>query len=162
MKGNKLKLWAAGLALTLVAAAAMSQTLNRVDFHRRGGMEEGLPFFALHDLTDAQRTQIKQIFESSKSTIQPLWQQQRQSHQAMLQLITNGNFDEAKAQAIANQAAQTNAQLEVEHAKIMSQAYQVLTPDQKTELTQIMARRQQRMQERMSEHQGPPQDAPNQ
>ncbi len=162
MKGNKLKLWAAGLALTLVAAVAMSQTLNRVDIHRRGGMEEGLPFFALHDLTDAQRTQIKQIFESSKSTIKPLWQQQRQSHQAMLQLITNGNFDEAKAQAIANQAAQTNAQLEVEHAKIMSQAYQVLTPDQKTELTQIMARRQQRMQERMSEHQGPPQDAPNQ
>ncbi|MFZ0800602.1 MAG: Spy/CpxP family protein refolding chaperone [Terriglobales bacterium] len=162
MKSSKLKLWAAGLALTLVAAVAVSQTVQRVDFHHRGGMGHELPFFALHDLSDAQRTQIKQIFQSSKATIKPLWQQEHQSHEAMMQLITSGSFDEAKAQAIATQAAQTHAQLEVEHAKVVSQAYQLLTAEQKTELAAIMAKHQQRMQERMSQHQGTAEPAPNQ
>ena len=162
MKRSGWRLWAAGLALTLVAAVALSQTLTRVDMHHRGGMGHELPFFALHDLSDAQRTQIKQIFQSSKSAIKPLWQQERESHQAMMQLITSGAFDEAKAQAISNQAAQTHAQLEVEHAKVVSQAYQVLTAEQKTELAAIMAKHQQRMQERMSQHQGTPEPAPNQ
>jgi Spy/CpxP family protein refolding chaperone len=162
MKRGGLKLWVAGLALTLVAAAAVAQTLKRVDMHHRGGMGHELPFFALHDLTDAQRAQMKQIFQGSKAATKPLRQQEMQSHQAMIQLITSGSFDEAKAQIIANQAAQTHAQLEVEHAKIVSQAYQVLTADQKTELAGIMAKHQQRMQERMSEHQGAPEQGPNQ
>jgi protein CpxP len=162
MTGSRLKLWAAGLALTLVAAVAMSQTLKRVDMHHRGGMGHELPFFALHDLSDAQRTQIKQIFQSSKAAVKPLWQQEHQSHQAMMQLITSGTFDEAKAQAIATQGAQTHAQLEVEHAKVMSQAYQVLTAEQKTELAEIMAKHEQRMQERMQQHQGASEQAPNQ
>lgn len=161
MKRGSWRLWATGLAILLVAGLAMSQTLKRVDM-RRGGMGHDMPFFALHDLTDAQRSQIKQIFESSKTTIKPLWQQEHQSHEAMMQLITSGTFDEAKAQTIANQSAQTHAQMEVEHAKVMSQAYQVLTADQKTELAQIMARRQERMQERMMRHpQAEPQQAPN-
>ncbi len=130
--------------------------------HRRGGMGHEMPFFALHDLSDAQRTQIKQIFEGSKAAVKPLWQQERQNHQAMMQLVTSGTFDEAKAQAIATQAAQTHAQLEVEHARIMSQAYQVLTPEQKTELTEIMAKHQQRMEEHMHQHQGAPESGPNQ
>jgi protein CpxP len=162
MKRGGWKLWAAGLSLTLVAAVAVSQTLKRVDMHHRGGMGHEMPFFALHDLTDAQRTQIKQVFQSSKTAIKPLMEQEHQSHQAMMQLITGGNFEEAKAQAIAGQEAQTHVQLEVEHAKVMSQAYQLLTPEQKTELNEIMAKHQQRMQERMSQHQGAPEQAPNQ
>jgi Spy/CpxP family protein refolding chaperone len=161
MKRGGLRLWAAGLALTLVAAVAVSQTVKKVDMHR-GGMGPELPFFALHDLSDAQRTQIKQIFQSSKAADKPLWQQEMQSHQAMVQLITSGAFDEAKAQVIANQAAQLHAQLEVQRAKVVSQAYQVLTAEQKTELNEIMARHQERMQERMSQHQGAPEPAPNQ
>jgi protein CpxP len=161
MKRGGLRLWAAGLALTLVAAVAVSQTVKRVDMHRRG-MGPELPFFALHDLSDAQRTQIKQIFQSSKAADKPLWQQEMQSHQAMVQLITSGAFDEAKAQVIANQAAQLHAQLEVQRAKVVSQAYQVLTAEQKTELSEIMARHQQRMQERMSQRQGAPEPTPNQ
>lgn len=160
MKRGGWKLWVVGLALTLAAAVAVSQTLKRVDMHR-GGMEHGMPFFALHDLSDAQRGQIKQIFQSSKTTIKPLRQQEHQSHEAMMQLITSGTFDEAKAQAIANQAAQTHAQLEVEHAKVEAQAYQVLSAEQKTELNEIMAKHEQRMQERMNRHEAAPEQAPN-
>jgi periplasmic protein CpxP/Spy len=162
MKLGGYRLWAAGLVLTLVTTVAMSQTLQRVDMHHRAGMGHELPFFALHDLTDAQRTQIKQIFQSSRTATKPLMLQEHQSHQAMMQLITGGSFEEAKAQAIASQEAQTHVQLEVEHAKVVSQAYQVLTAEQKTELNEIMAKHEQRMQERMSQHQAPPEQAPNQ
>lgn len=162
MKLGGYRLLAAGLVLTLVTTVAKSQTLQRVDMHHRAGMGHELPFFALHDLTDAQRTQIKQIFQSSRTATKPLMLQEHQSHQAMMQLITGGNFEEAKAQAIASQEAQTHVQLEVEHAKVVSQAYQVLTAEQKTELNEIMAKHEQRMQERMSEHQAAPVQAPNQ
>ncbi len=162
MKLGGYRLWAAGLVLTLVTTVAMSQTLQRVDMHHREGMGHELPFFALHDLTDAQRTQIKQIFQSSRTATKPLMLQEHQSHESMMQLITGGNFEEAKAQAIASQEAQTHVQLEVEHAKVVSQAYQVLTAEQKTELNEIMAKHEQRMQERMSQHQAPPEQAPNQ
>jgi len=163
MKGNHVKLWTAGIALLLIAAAAVSQTVKRTDFHRgemRGG--PGLPFFALQDLTDAQKTQIRQLFDSSRATVKPLWEQEMQVHQAMTQLITSGTFDEGKAQVIANQAAQVHGQLELQHARVESQAYQVLTAQQKSELNEIMARHQQRMQQWRSEHQAPPPDqAPN-
>jgi Spy/CpxP family protein refolding chaperone len=44
--------------------------------------------------------------------------------------------------------------MEVQRAQLMAQAYQVLTPEQKTRLNEFLAKRQQRMQEHMQEHSG--------
>ena len=63
-----------------------------------------------------------------------------------------GSFDEAKAQTIATQGAQVHAQLEVQHARIISEAYQLLTAEQKTKLAQFLAKRQQRFEQHMQEH----------
>jgi len=112
----------------------------------------------LLDLTEAQQAQIKQIHENAKPTLKPLWQQEHQSHRAMMDLITSGNFDQAKAQAIANQEAQIHAQLEVQHAQLMAQAYQVLTPEQKTKLNEFLAKRQQHMEEHMQGHSDAPEN----
>lgn len=144
MKFVRTSIVSAVLALTLLAGAALAQGP-----HSRGGGLFGLGDLAdVLDLTDAQQTQIKQIFESGKTTMKPLFQQEQQSHQAMMQLITSGKFDQAAAQTIANQEAQVHSQLEVQHAQLAAQAYQVLTAQQKTQLTQILAKREQRMQER--------------
>ncbi|HXZ31908.1 MAG TPA: Spy/CpxP family protein refolding chaperone [Terriglobales bacterium] len=104
------------------------------------------------DLTDAQQAQIKQIFQNGKSTMKPLWEQERQSHEAMRQLITSGKFDQATAQNIANQEALIHAQIEVQHAALSARAYEVLTADQKTKLAQVIAKHQLQMQERMQQH----------
>jgi protein CpxP len=74
-----------------------------------------------------------------------------QTHQQMLQLIQSGSFDEAKAQSIAAQGAQVHTQLEVQHARIANEAYQVLTPDQKTKLAQYITKREQRFEQHMQE-----------
>ncbi len=72
------------------------------------------------------------------------------------QLITSGSFDQAKATAIASQEAQTHIQMQVEHAKIASQIYQLLSSDQKAKVSDMMAKRQQKMQQHMQK--APPAD----
>lgn len=149
MKTSKVLLVTLAVTLFAAAAAAQSSTQNvqRVHMHGHGPFEM-LPFHAV-DLTEAQRTQIHQIFDSGKSTMKPLFEQAHQNHEAMTQLITGGNFDEAKAQALASQSAQIQSQIELEHAKLSSQAYQLLTADQKTKMNEILAKRQAWFQQHM-------------
>jgi Spy/CpxP family protein refolding chaperone len=148
------------LTLALLAGGAVAEYSGH---HRgsRGDFFDGhmLRFFADYlDLTDAQQTQIKQLKASAKPAMKPLYQQERQSHQQMKDLILSGSFDQAKAQAIANQETQVHAQLEVQRASLAAQAYQVLTADQKTKLNQFLAKREQR---RMQRSQQESDQAPN-
>ncbi len=112
----------------------------------RGGDGTGFPMRGLN-LTEDQHAQIKQIFQNEKGNIHPLMQQEFQAHLQMMQLITSGNFDEAKATALASQEAQTHIQMQVEHAKMAAQVYQLLSADQKAKVTDMMAKHQQRMQQ---------------
>jgi len=81
--------------------------------------------------------------------MQPLHQQERQIDQQLRQYV-EGNFDQAKVAALAAQKAQIQAQLTVEETKIHNQLYQLLTDDQKTQLKQMMANHEARMQQRMN------------
>ncbi len=155
----------AALAIVLVAGLAMAQ--------HHGGPRGGGDFFGgpmlgfftdYLDLSDAQQAQIKQIVAKEKPAMAPLFKQEIQTHEQMMQLIQSGTFDEAKAQTIATQGAQVHAQLEVQHARVASEAYQVLTADQKTKLAQFIAKRQARFEQHMQERaQGAhSQDAPSQ
>ena len=156
MKSNWMRLGSAALAILLFAGFAVAGGFGgRHDDFLGGRM---LKFFADYlDLTDAQQSQIRQIYQNAEPAMKPLREQEWQSRQAMKQLIT-GNFDLAKAQAIAAQESQVRAQIEVQHAQLASQAYQVLTEEQKNKLAQFMAKREQRFKERMQ--QGSPQAPP--
>ena len=145
------------LGLALSAGAAFAQQEGGGG-HMRGmrgmhGPMMGDPGFGmmLHqlNLTDDQKAQVKKIFEAEKPNLKPLVQQQFQSHQQMMQLITSGNFDQAKATALATQEAQSHIQMQVEHAKIASQIYQLLDSTQKTKVADIMAKHQERMQKHL-------------
>lgn len=159
---NKMSI--AALAIVLVTGIAIAQP--------HGGPHGGGDFFGgpmlgfftdMLDLTDAQQAQIKQIIATQKPAMEPLFTQEKASHEQMMQLIQSGTFDQAKAQSIANQESQVHAQLEVLHAQIASQAYQVLTADQKAKFAQFIAKRQQRMQQHMQEHeQNQSEQTPNQ
>lgn len=152
MKFARMTAISAVIAVALMTGGALAQGPG---MHHGGGdflfgpmgmMSEML------DLSDAQQAQIKDIFHNGRATMKPLWQQEHQSHQAMMQLITSGSFDAVKAQGIANQEAQIRAQMEVAHAQLAAQAYQVLTPDQKTKLNDFLSKREQRMQQHMQQH----------
>ncbi len=156
------KMSIAALAIVLVTGIAIAQP--------HGGPHGGdffggpmLGFFSDYlDLTDAQQAQIKQIIAKEKPALEPLFQQEMQTHEQMMALIQSGTFDETKAQTIATQGAQVHAQLEVQHARIANEAYQVLTADQKTKLAQFISKREQRFEQRMQDQGAHSEAAPNQ
>jgi len=94
-------------------------------------------------LTDPQKTQIKQLLQSEKTTVQPLREQLRSEHQQMLAATKGGAFDEAQVRTLANQQAQTQANLIVEREKMKAEIYKLLTPDQRAKADQLQAQRAQ-------------------
>lgn len=96
------------------------------------------------NLTDAQRTQMKQIMTQERPTLKPLMQQMAQGQNQLRTLELSGNFDENQVRTIAAQQSQTMTELTVQRARIQSQMVALLTPDQKTKLNQLMQQRAQR------------------
>ena len=154
----------ATLALALVGAVAFAQEggggggsmhegMHR-GFAGMGGPEFGM-FLHQLNLSDDQKAQVKQIFQNEKPAMKPLMQQEMQARLQMIQLVTSGNFDPAKAAAIANQEAQTHVAMEVEHAKIGAQIYQLLNSDQKAKVADMVAKHQQRMEQHLQNQQAP-------
>lgn len=82
-------------------------------------------------LSEEQKTQAKQILEASKTRIQPFFEQMKQNHEASKDLGTDGNFDEAKVNQIANQRSETMKQLFVEKEKTKAEIFALLTPEQR-------------------------------
>jgi protein CpxP len=163
MTARRFKILVAGLAILVAGGAvALSQTAGRQMYHHgMGGPEHHMIDFLTQrlDLTDAQQTQVKNILAQEKPTIQPLMQQVAQSRQQLMREATSGTFDEAKVRAIASQQSQAETELSVEHAKIASQVFNILTPDQKTKALQMLQNHEQHMQEHM-QHMQQGQDSP--
>lgn len=158
MKEVGIKLAAVVVGLMLVASAARSQAAPGAAGGEGFGFEHHLLNMMTDylDLTDAQQAQVKQIMAAEKPTIQPLVQQLHQSEQQIRQIEESGAFDEAKVRALASQQSQTMSELIVEKAKIHSQIFNILTPDQKAKAQKLMARHEARFQRHM-QNQAPPQ-----
>ena len=108
-----------------------------------------LDFYAKYlDITDAQRTQMKEVLHKEHSTMKPVMQQVHQMDQQLRQ-YEEGTFDEAKVQALVAQQAQTLVQVKVQEARIHNELYQLLTPEQQTKLKEFQANREARMQKHM-------------
>jgi Spy/CpxP family protein refolding chaperone len=108
--------------------------------------------FMLHELnlTDAQKTQVKELMKANRTTMKPLMQQMEQNHLAMLNATANGAYDAAKIQALAAQQAQLTAAMIVNHQAIQHQIYtQVLTSEQQAKAEQLRAQQVTKITERM-------------
>jgi Spy/CpxP family protein refolding chaperone len=157
MKAIRFRLLIAFLAVLMGSVIAKSQTAEGAPsappmhgHHMGMGMEGHMHFMAAKlNLTDDQKTQMKTIMQKERPTMQPLHQQERQIDQQLRQYV-EGNFDQAKVAALAAQKAQIQAQLTVEETKVHNQLYQLLTDDQKTQLKQMEANHEARMQQRMN------------
>jgi Spy/CpxP family protein refolding chaperone len=152
MKSKYFKILAVVLAVAVISAVALSQTVRRT--HMRGdGMFGGAMFgggpmmgILSHrlDLSDAQRAQAKEIWAKEKPTIQPLMLQMAQGHSQLRQMVMSGAFDEAKAREVAVQQTQAMTEFTVQRARIDSELFQILTPEQKTKLGSLVSQQEQR------------------
>jgi len=164
MKSIRFRFLIAFMAVVLASVVAKSQTTDEAPapppMHHGHGMGMGHPmmmgFFARQlNLTDDQKTQMKAIMQKEHPNMKPLHEQQRQIDQQLRQYV-EGTYDEAKVAALAAQKAQIQAQLTIQETRIHNQLYQVLTADQKSQLTKMEAEHQARMQQRMNKNQQAP------
>lgn len=98
------------------------------------GPHDGLgPFGRELNLTDDQKVAIKKIMDSFEASTKALHEQLRTLHESQPDPMS-GTFDEAAVRAAAEARAKIQVELEVTHAKIMSQIAGVLTAEQKAQL----------------------------
>ena len=106
--------------------------------HGFGGMREG-GFFRQLNLTEDQKTKIKQIRESFAQNNKPLMEQIHAKRQELRQASQGGTFNEALATQKLTEIAPLEAKLMAERAKLHEQTLSVLTTEQKAQLEQAKA-----------------------
>ncbi len=120
-------------------------------FGKHGGKHRGGHEFFLRglDLTDEQKTQVKQITDASKEKNKSVREQLQANKQKLDEITANGAFDEAQVTAIANQQGALSAQMIVEKERVKSQIFAILTDEQKAKATQIKEQIKERFRNRM-------------
>jgi len=102
-----------------------------------GGPRQGFgpfgPFSHELNLTDDQKAQIQKIQESFRESDKALFDQMRALHDKQGD-VAPGTFDEAAFRSAAEARAKIQIELEVSHAKMMSQVFSLLTAEQKAQL----------------------------
>ena len=153
-------------ALTLAGAAFAQQTTNQGQgdkehagrrWSRDGAEGErgfGGPFSKLN-LTDAQKEQMRQIAERYRQTFKA-GRQHEGAERRGFDPLAGGTFDEAAVRAAAQARANAEVEMEVAHAKMMYEMYNVLTPEQKQQLAAERQQREQKRQEWRSHRQANP------
>ena len=116
--------------IVMTAAVVVSQ--GQGDF-RRGPRGEGLPFLRNLNLTDAQKAEIKKIMDSEAASTKDFHDQLRTLHESEPAPFTT-TFDEASVRAAAEARAKIEIELQVSHARTMSQIANILTADQRAQL----------------------------
>lgn len=112
---------------------------------RRGGMK-GFGFFG-HNL-NLSEAQIEQITARHRESAKSLHEQARARQQDKVGAFGEGVFDEAAVRQAAQARANQHVEMEVAHARMMSEVYAVLTPEQKAQLAAERQQWEQKRQER--------------
>ncbi|HEV7798419.1 MAG TPA: Spy/CpxP family protein refolding chaperone [Pyrinomonadaceae bacterium] len=105
---------------------------------RGWGGERGMMFRGI-DLTEDQKTKMKQIGQSFRERTQSLHQELRSKRQELRQASEGGTFNEALATQKLQESASLEAKLMGEQFRMRQEMQSVLTPEQKTQLEQKRA-----------------------
>jgi Spy/CpxP family protein refolding chaperone len=92
-----------------------------------------MPMFRELNLTDDQKAQIKKIMESEAASTRELHEKLRALHESEPEPFST-TFDEAAVRAAAEARAKIDVELQVSHARTMSQIAAILTAEQKAQL----------------------------
>ncbi len=112
-----------------------------------GGRGAGLALRAL-DLTDAQREQVRQLTEQHREQTRTLVERARAAGEAQRQAMDAPSFSEQQVRAAAQAFAEARTDLAVQQARLRSDVYALLTPEQQQRLQQLQAEREVREKER--------------
>jgi periplasmic protein CpxP/Spy len=118
-------------------------------FHGRHGRGGGDVWQRL-SLTEAQKTQMKQIRESYRERTQSLHQELRAKKQELRQANQGDTFNEALTTQVLTASAALEARLMGERFKMRQEMLALLTPEHKNQLEQIREQHKMKGTERQS------------
>lgn len=131
---------------------------GRGGFRGGPGGRDGLgPLARNLNLSDEQKAQVKKITDSFEESTKALHEQMRSLHESERDALKDGAFDEAAVRAAAQARANVQVELEVARARMMSQVFALLTPEQKAQLAAKRQEFEQKRQEREAERGDAPQ-----
>jgi protein CpxP len=140
-------------AALLMSVAALAQHGGGPGGHHRGHGGPGhrgdmLGHFARElNLTDAQQAQVKQLtdaFHENNKALHEQFMKGGPGGGGHFEGLKDGAFDEAAVRAAAQARANAHVEMEVAHARLMSQIYALLTPEQKAKVEELRQRHEQR------------------
>lgn len=106
--------------------------------HGFGGMQ-GNRLFSQLNLTEDQKTKVKQLHESFGERNKPLREELRAKRQELQQARQGDTFNESLATQKLTEIAAIEAKLMGEQFKLHQEMMTILTPEQKTQLEQAKA-----------------------
>ena len=119
--------------------AVMAHLQHRSDGPRHSFGPEMVDHIARElNLNETQKGQIKTLLEGAHATMAPLQQKIGEVHKLLEAATANGQFDEAQVRALATQQAQLMAETIVEHQRLKSKAYSLLTPEQRVKADEML------------------------
>jgi Spy/CpxP family protein refolding chaperone len=110
----------------------------------RGGGPLAPMFLRRLNLTDAQRDQVKAIVDGAQAETRAVAERARAAHQALNEAVTAETFNEGLVRTRAEAVAAIDAEMAVARARVYSQVFQILTPEQKAEVGKMQAEMKQR------------------
>jgi Spy/CpxP family protein refolding chaperone len=157
-----LKWLVAGMVLAVSATVALSAWAQPDPGHRHGGGMDGPGLFMGHgrgldrmldslNASDAQRAQIKSIAQQAATDLKAQRQNAQALHERSLQIFTAPTVDAAAAESVRQQMLAQHDASSRRMLQAMLDISNVLTPDQRAKLGQLIQQRHQQMQERMQE-----------
>lgn len=90
------------------------------------------------NLTDAQKEQVKAIFEAQRAVEEERHTKLEELRKQIDAATANGQFDEATVRPLASQQAQLMTDQMIDHLRMHSKLYALLTAEQRTKADQMM------------------------
>jgi len=122
----------------------------------RGGFGGPMAILRQLDLTEDQRAQVRQVMDSHRDELRASGERVMAAHRAQNDAVTAAQFDEQAVRAKAAELAAAEADAAVLRAKVHSEVFAVLTPEQQAKAAELKAQREARAQqfrERMKQRQ---------
>ena len=130
----------AAMAALVIGAAifALGHGFQGPGGHGKGGHGDMLEHMSRAlNLTAEQKQQAKAIMDSVESTASGIHAKLDDVHKQLEAATANGQFDETQVRALANQQAQLEADMKVEHFRAISKVFAILTPEQRVKAEEL-------------------------
>jgi protein CpxP len=137
---TRIQTYGVGLALVIFSTAVAEAQFRR-GFH---GEAPGHALRMLRelDLTEAQREQVRSVFEEVERSGVP--DRLREARESLQEAVESG-ADEATLRQHAAELGEAEGDAAVELARVRSRIQEILTPEQRQELEQLKAQAKERM-----------------